>query len=176
MTWSTPLTAVTNTALTAAQWNASVRDNLLETAAAKATTAGRIFVATGANTLAEREIAEGVADALVTTTSTSWTSLSGNPAVTVTTGTQALVFLTSRMNNSSTGPACLASFAISGATTAPADDAYCVLNEGNAAASIRAATTTLIAVTAGSNTFTMRYRVASNTGSFQWRRILVMAL
>lgn len=29
MAWSTPLTATASTALTAAQWNASVRDNLL---------------------------------------------------------------------------------------------------------------------------------------------------
>ena len=56
MAWTTPLTAVSNTALTAAQWNASVRDNLLMTAPALATTTGRHFVSTGANTIAERAI------------------------------------------------------------------------------------------------------------------------
>jgi len=39
MAWFTPLAGVSTATLTAAQWNASVRDNLLETAPAKATSA-----------------------------------------------------------------------------------------------------------------------------------------
>jgi len=49
--WSTPLTAVSGTVLTAAQWNASVRDNLLETSAAAVTTAGDMTRADGANSM-----------------------------------------------------------------------------------------------------------------------------
>lgn len=56
MAWTTPLTAVSGSILTAAQWNASVRDNLNETAPAKATTADRMFVTTGPNALQQNVI------------------------------------------------------------------------------------------------------------------------
>ena len=69
MVWSTPLTAVANTPLTAAQWNASVRDNFNETAPAKATVGGRIFASTGPNTIAEREVLADVVETAETTTS-----------------------------------------------------------------------------------------------------------
>src|SRR5690242_20536503 len=94
MAWSSPLTAVTNAALTAAQWNASVRDNLLETAPAKATTPASFFAATGANTIAERIPAQTVTPASETTTSTSYTNLTTTgPTVALTTGTKAFVFI-----------------------------------------------------------------------------------
>lgn len=56
MAWSTPITAVSGTILTAAQWNTHVRDNLLETMPAKATTADRMFVTTGPNSIAQNVI------------------------------------------------------------------------------------------------------------------------
>lgn len=52
MAWSAPATAVANTFLTAAFWNTQVRDNLLETAPAKAAAAGDSFYATAANAIA----------------------------------------------------------------------------------------------------------------------------
>lgn len=52
MAWTAPATVITGDLLTAALWNAQVRDNMLETAAAKVTTAGDIVYATGANALA----------------------------------------------------------------------------------------------------------------------------
>lgn len=52
MAWTAPGTAVGNTLLTAAFWNTHVRDNMLETAPAKATQAGQIFHATGPNVIA----------------------------------------------------------------------------------------------------------------------------
>lgn len=57
MAWSAPITAVTNATLSAAQWNASVRDNLNETAPAKATVANRVIVTNGANTVREQSVA-----------------------------------------------------------------------------------------------------------------------
>ena len=36
MTWTAPMTAVAGAVYTAAQWNTSIRDNLNETAVAKA--------------------------------------------------------------------------------------------------------------------------------------------
>lgn len=50
--WTAPRTWVASAILTAAQLNTHVRDNLLETAVAKVTTAGDIAQATGANALA----------------------------------------------------------------------------------------------------------------------------
>ncbi len=50
--WTAPRTWVANDILTAAQLNAHVRDNLLETAVAKATAAGEVPYATAANALA----------------------------------------------------------------------------------------------------------------------------
>jgi hypothetical protein len=52
MAWTAPGTAVGNTLLTAAFWNTHVRDNLLETAPAKATAAGQLFQATAPNAIA----------------------------------------------------------------------------------------------------------------------------
>lgn len=51
MTWTAPADRTTGTIITAAMWNAmlGVTGNLAETAAAKFTTAGDLFVATGAN-------------------------------------------------------------------------------------------------------------------------------
>lgn len=49
MAWTTPRTYTTGELVTAAILNTHVRDNLLETAPAKVTTAGDIIVATGAN-------------------------------------------------------------------------------------------------------------------------------
>jgi hypothetical protein len=54
VTWSAPMTAVANSTFTAAQFNQYVRDNLNETAPAKATSAGSYFVADGVNSIAER--------------------------------------------------------------------------------------------------------------------------
>src|SRR3990167_4205296 len=52
MAWTAPRTWVTAELVTAALLNAHVRDNLLESAAAKVTTKGDIVAATGANALA----------------------------------------------------------------------------------------------------------------------------
>lgn len=49
MAWTAPRTWVADEIVTAALMNTHLRDNLLETAAAKVTTAGDIFQATGAN-------------------------------------------------------------------------------------------------------------------------------
>lgn len=50
------MTAVASTAFTAAQFNTHVRDNLNETAPAKATTSGRLIVTAGPNSIAEQTI------------------------------------------------------------------------------------------------------------------------
>ena len=52
MAYTTPATAVTGDVITAAFWNTNGRDNILETAVAKATAAGDTFHATATNVLA----------------------------------------------------------------------------------------------------------------------------
>ena len=106
------------------------------------------------------------------TTSTSYTDLTtAGPAVTVTTGTKALVIITSELSHSATGVA-RASFAVSGATTQAANDDYDLHSQGDL--TDRFSSASYVTLTAGSNTFTMKYRVNSGTGYFSDRQIFVI--
>lgn len=178
MAWTTPLTAVTNTALTAAQWNLSVRDNLNETAPAKATAGNRIFVTTGPNTIAERRIVDNVVETSETTTSTTYDDLAtvGPQVSSLTTGSKAFVFINSHVDAGTSGQGAWASWGVTGATTSAPIDGRAVVTESTTF--LRAGVSTLIDLTAGSNTFTMRYRTsnATSTAAFQRRRMQVMAL
>lgn len=179
MAWGTPMTAVAGAVITAAQWNASVRDNLLETAVAKATAANGYFVATAANTLAQRFIVENVIDTNETTTSTSYTALATNgPLVSPATGTKALVFVTSEQSNSTTGTTCYSSYEVTGATSITANDSTACVLQAVSGHDSRSTVVSLAALTAGTNTFRMLYRCGSGggTGSFVRRRLTVQPL
>jgi hypothetical protein len=181
MAWSVPLTAIASTALTAAQWNASVRDNLLETAAAKATTAGGIFVATGANALAERIPARQTnATAQTTASITTYGDLATvGPAVTVTTGAQAIVWFGAAIGNATGGGGGLMGFAVSGASTiAASDDRAIRIMSGAAGETNRIVNLHMqIGLTPGSNTFTAKYTTPTGgTCTFQQRELGVIPL
>jgi hypothetical protein len=111
-----------------------------------------------------------------TTTSGSYTGLTTANAVTLTTGTKALVLLQSKLSNSSTGQTARASFAVSGASTVAAGDNNAIYitpysgGEGGAFGG----SFYLTGLTAGSNTFTMQFRVGSGTGTFEYRQITVI--
>ena len=117
-----------------------------------------------------------------TTTSLSYTDLAtAGPAVTVTTGTKALVIITTKLWQGTANPGAFMSFAVSGATTVSASDIYGVSTEPQAASTyagvIRASASTLLTgLTAGSNTFTGKYKTsnASYAAYFQYRDILVI--
>jgi hypothetical protein len=179
MAWSTPLTAVSNATLTAAQWNASVRDNLLMTAPALATTAGAIFAATGTNTIAQRIPDAAGQNGGETTTSTGYTStLSGGggtagPAVTVTTGPKALISFHCRQSTSVGGTNVWTSVAISGASSIAASDNW-ALSYDLTGQLFHGLTYLEENLTPGSNVFTMAYRVSGGTGTFASRRINVV--
>jgi hypothetical protein len=179
MAWSSFPTLTDGQVLTGAHMQI-IRDNFLETAAAKATTAGRIFVATGANTLAERAISGASVQTVETTTSTSYTNLTtSGPQVTVTTGAQALVWINARPANATAGVLSIASFEVSGATTRAASDNESVyIDDPDANSIIRACSCTLVTgLTAGSNTFKMVYKSgAGGTAGFAYRHIVVMGL
>lgn len=180
MSWNPPMTATAGSVLTAAQWNTNVRDNLNETCVAKATTPGSMFVATGANAIAER-IPSGLAVTTEqTTTSTTYTDLTtAGPAVTVTTGTKAIVGFNSKMSNDTNGAPALASYAVSGATTVAASDSYCLFTEtdsSNLDSMSHSWARLHTGLTAGSNTFTMKYRAGSGTARYSNREIWVIPL
>ena len=184
MTWSTPLTAVANTVLTAGQWNASVRDNLLETAPNKATapaaSAGHWFVSESANVIQQRVISQASVDAAETTSTITYTDLTTNGPIisTLTTGTAALVLINARLSHATANVQSWASFETTGATTTAANDNWAVVAENATAGNFtRCGASHLISLTAGSNTFRMRYRVESATaGTFATRKMQVLPL
>lgn len=184
MAWSAPMTAVANSVFTAAQFNTFVRDNLNETAPAKATASGGYFVADGANSIVERRVSGATdLDIGTTTSTTDFVDLDApaavGPAVTLNTGTQALVYTHCQMANSGTG-SCRAGVTVSGATTHAAALNRSISIGGVTNVFMSAGTTVFyasgLALVAGSNTFTMKYRVGSGTGTFSDRRLIVMPL
>lgn len=157
--------------------NTHVRDNFNETAPAVATTTSRLLVTDGANQVAERAPDSDFETASESTTSTSYTDLTtAGPTVTVTTGTRAIVIVSAEMNNSSAGNTCFMSYAVSGSSTISAFDSNAVMFESDPASQIIVASRVSLesGLTAGSNTFTSKYRVAGGTGIFDNREIIVI--
>lgn len=179
MAWTTPLTAVANNALTASQWNASVRDNLNETAVAKATAAGRIFVSTGSNALAERVISEHSITTAQTTGSTAYTDLSTvGPQLSVATGTRMLVAFTAQMQNTSANTSVRAGVDISGATSqSPSDSIDLYIDGLPANQQMRNSCVHLYTgLTSGTQNVKMQYKVGGGTGTFSDRTMVIVGL
>ena len=106
-----------------------------------------------------------------TTTSTSYTNLTTTTAVTVTTGTKALVLFGADIEPSSAG---YMSFAVSGASSVAESNDNSVLSGSSGASVFR--TVELTGLTAGSNTFTGKFRANTGTAGFQRRVISVIDL
>jgi hypothetical protein len=183
MAWSAPMTAVSGEAFDADDFNTYVRDNLNCTMPALATGNDfpAWFVATGTNALAKRDIksAEITVSGGQTTTSTSYTNLSTTgPSVSITTGTRALVMISCLMETNSTNTAAMASFDVTGASSISADDDWSIWIDGLTANNpLRKGNSHLLTnLTPGTNIFTMKYRVGSNTGRFNERTIVVWAM
>lgn len=176
MAWSAPMTAVANTVFTAAQFNQFVRDNLNETAPAKATVASSHFVGTTLNAIAERITTAAIVATSQTTTSTSYVDLATvGPTVSVTTGPAALVFLYNANVNAAGTSSSLMSFEVSGASSVAANDNQSIGT--NSTVGSRAGAVFLVTgLTPGSNTFTAKYRVGGSTGTFVDRRLIVFPL
>jgi hypothetical protein len=181
MAWTSPITFLAGSALTANFLNTYIRDNLNEMAPAKATSTGSLFVTTGVNAITERLISGAVVTTSQTTSSTSYVDLAtSGPAVTLTTGTQALVFVSADLAVDEGSGQSMMSFAVSGATTVAAGTFGMVEHTGNGTlnSAQRLGALRWIALTAGSNTFTAKYKTAFGTSvsTFSNRRIWVMAL
>lgn len=177
MAWSAPMTAVASSVFTAAQFNTFIRDNLNETAPAKATTSGAYFTVSNTNEITERVAQSASVLVSETTTSTSYTDLTtAGPEVTVDTGPFALVLVHGSVENSGAGSSRMA-YEVSGASSiAPADNrgicTFGVAGTGVVASGVALHTD----LTPGTNTFTAKYRVASGTGTFLSRRLVVFPL
>lgn len=116
-------------------------------------------------------------DTAQTTTSTSYTDLStAGPAVTVTIGANglALVILGALIDNSTSGFSFI-SFVASGANTIAAADNNAALHY-NTNDSTVSRVILLTGLSAGSTTFTAKYKVNSGTGTFTYRTLAVVPL
>lgn len=171
------MTAVANSVFTSAQFNTHVRDNLSETAPAKATTAGALFVATGTNAIAERAVGSAGVATTQTTSSTLWADLGTvGPSVTITTGTTVIVALSALMWNNTAGSNAQMSVAVSGASSIAANTDNAVIAESPGANDLFQVgyVFPLTGLTAGSNTFTAKYQAGvSGTASFGRRKLVV---
>lgn len=181
MAWTAPMTAVQNATWTAAEFNAHVRDNLLETMAGKATVGNRIMISTGANAIAERAPSSSTvatAQTMAVASGTYGDLATVGPAVTVTTGTRAIAIWTSQHDNSSSTGQNWTSIEVSGATSISANDSYSILSDGLAAGDDARFQKSYMFTTlnAGTNTFTLKYRTSIATATFSNRHLLVFPL
>lgn len=177
MAWTSPMTFVGNTVLTAAQLNVHLRDNFLETEVAKATSPGGIMISMGNNQIVERVASGALIDQAESTSSTSYVDLATiGPKLTVTTGTRALVFLHCNMKNENLANQSNMSFAISGATTQTAVDSGSIQADGlTADKAVQWGGANLIDdLTPGVNVFTAKYKVGGGTGTFSNRNLTVI--
>ncbi len=173
------MTAVAGATFTAAQFNQYVRDNLNETAVAKATAASQIFVSTGANALAARTPATATVATSQSTIVTSYTDLTTvGPSITATTGTIAIAMFATSLTNVTANSAAMCSVAVSGASSVAASDAWMIQADGlptNQFIRIGIAHV-FTGLTAGSNIFTLKYKAGSGTATFQNREINIIPL
>jgi hypothetical protein len=157
--WATPVTHSVGDVLTASDWNISSNDISFLAGTATATV-----------------------NTSETTTSTSYADLTTpGPTVSVTTGANALVFITSYLYNNTADQLVQVGVDVSGATTiaAAAGSNSLLIQQGNAQGAIpqTATVATFIgSLTPGTNTFKLKYKVNANTGTFQNRNIVVVPL
>lgn len=153
-----------------------IKANFDETAPAKATTPGSIFVTTAANQIAERtpQTALVVGSDTVTATSYANTTTPG-PAVTAVSAAKAMIFTSGRMANSTNFSTFMA-HEVSGASTIAAADTWALEHSDSSSGGALNATRCHLetALTSGSNTFTVKYRVTSGTGTVTRRHLTVI--
>ena len=205
MAWSTPRTWVTDEIVTAAKFNASIRNNFARLAPATAAAAGDLIYADGYRSMGGRLPIATSGSHLVsdgsgpvwrrgdydyngqwdTATRNVWGSLYSitggtitETYVTVTTGPAALVTILCTLSNATANESTHLSYAVSGATTIEASDLHSVFYESsNTADRMRAGGAFLRDdLTPGSNTFTVYGKVSAGTGTFSYPAISVLPL
>lgn len=179
MAWTAPMTAVATQVFTATQFNTHIRDNLLETEAATATTEGAMFWTTGANAIVERITKNQKVPTDQSTTSTSFTDLATvGPTVSVDTGTTALVFYSSGVYNSGSNNLMEISYDVSGSSTIAASSTNAAIMDGVTANNIPRISSFNVqtGLTEGTNTFTLKYRTSAGTANFFSRELVVIPI
>lgn len=174
MTWDTTYTATANSAMTAAQWNQNVRDNLLGTGPALAPdVVGYRFVTTDTNTIDLRSTLVSSVSISDSTESTTFTDLqSFGPSLSVVTGPSALAVWFAELQTNVANSAVDCSVATQDVEASL--DWAIILDGGLANQPIRLSSAHLFTdLTPGTNTFTMKYAVGSNVGTFSNRKLLV---
>jgi hypothetical protein len=139
-------------------------------------TAGEVLTANSLNSNLQYLDADAIANFVSTsqtTTSTTYADLTTVSSVTVTTGTKALVTISCNAQNVTGGAQVFMSFAISGATTTAASDTYAAWYRNSSNYQTQLSATFPVTLTAGSNTFTTKFRVDTGTGIFLSRTIAV---
>jgi len=178
MSWTSPLTAIANTTLTAAQWNTFLRDNMNAQGPAAANSAGSYLVTTGLNSLIMRTPGVDYQSISDSTNSTSFGDLDPpGGSVTVVTGVRALVTIGCQISNSTAGCGGRASIDLAGDTERPADDINVVGAEsGTASDTFKLTWTTLYdPINPGTNIFSMKYRASiGGTATFSGRLMMAM--
>jgi hypothetical protein len=175
MAWISPPTFVSGAVLTAAQLNI-LSGNLNETAAAKATTQGQFFVATAANQLAPRLPVQTSANITESTASTTFADLTTfGPTADTTTGLWALVCMQAMVQPGTSGASGQIGIEVTGATTIAASTIYLSLtaaavNQQVTCAGVR----TIVGLTSGLNSFTMKYAVTGGTVQFGRRFLSIV--
>jgi len=111
-------------------------------------------------------------------TSATYTDLStAGPAVTLRTGSKALVTLGGRMYSNTLDAYIYIGFSVSGASTISASDDYALhARMGKGDMSVNVSRQFVITVTPGVNTFTAKYRVGAGAGAWFLRDIIVQDL
>ena len=107
------------------------------------------------------------------------TAGSTNPTVTLVTGTSAIVDINSTLYNSSTTAYTYVSFAVSGATTLAGSEAnsyYYSPVSAQPADQHTGRRLIITGLTAGTNTFTMKYKVSAGTGQYNRRTLIVQGI
>ncbi|MES2963579.1 MAG: hypothetical protein V4760_06785, partial [Bdellovibrionota bacterium] len=166
----------------------AIVSDLIWTLPASLGTAGQVLSTNAAGSLTWVTVSAGTgsngfgtSSAVVATSETtgtsSWVDLTtAGPAVTVTSGTSALVTMTAELKaNASAGTTCAVSFAVSGATTIAASTSQKLEVSNTAGFQHMSATYLVTGLNAGSNTFTLKYQAISptTTCTFLNRNIIV---
>jgi hypothetical protein len=190
MTWTTPRTAVSGETITAAIFNAEIRDNFLETEVGRAFFEGNFMVAKAANSVRARSCFRDSQLQIGRTSSTTYEDLDSNadrsenfgPAVSLTCNGTAVVWFSARASNNAADSLCAYSVAVedsTGTELVAASDAWCGMTDGIAANNDNKYGVCHRFTGLGSDlqrTFVMKYRVGSGTADFSNREMFVMAL
>lgn len=184
MAWSTPLTVATDDLLSAAEYNQYIRDNLMETAPAKASSPGNIFTTVGRNQIVERVMASADIPTLESTASSSYGDLD-TPGPTISLACRAAVILFSarmRNTNSASGKGAYVSVDVTGAKLQPATDEWAISTSG-LGSSNPVRLSGMFPFNGDSNadnrfTFTLKYRCQTGypSAQFDMRNITVFPL